>query len=90
MKIELNKNPKKEKLEKLGVKDWPIWEKEESVFDWHYDERETAYIIEGEVEVETETGEVLTIEAGDLVVFPQGLDTVWRIKEEIKKHYQMG
>ncbi len=90
MKVELKKNPKEEELEELGVKDWPLWEREESVFDWHYDERETAYVIEGEVEVETETGEVLTIEAGDLVVFPQGLDTVWRIKEDIKKHYQMG
>ena len=29
-----------EQLEELGVKNWPIWKKEVSVFEWEYDEKE--------------------------------------------------
>ncbi|HDG61680.1 MAG TPA: cupin, partial [Thermotoga sp.] len=27
--------PDEKKLEELGVKNWPIWEKEVSEFDWY-------------------------------------------------------
>ena len=53
MKIEIKK-PKKENVEKEGVFSWPIWEKEVSRFDWHYDETEECYLLEGKVVVETE------------------------------------
>ena len=46
--IEIEK-PSKGKLEKDGIEDWPIWEKEISTFDWHYDEKETCYILEGKL-----------------------------------------
>ncbi|MGM0502499.1 MAG: cupin domain-containing protein, partial [Bacillota bacterium] len=42
-----------EKLEELGVKSWPIWEKEVSEFDWHYDQQEVCYLLTGEVTVTT-------------------------------------
>ncbi len=88
MEIKVEK-PTEEKLEELGVKSWPIWEKEESEFDWHYGEKETCYLLEGEVVVKTDKGKV-EFGAGDLVVFPKGLDCVWEIKQEVKKHYKMG
>ena len=81
--------PSEEKLEELGVKSWPIWEKEASEFDWHYDSRETCYLIEGKVVVETDD-QTVEFGAGDLVTFPEGLDCVWKVKEDVKKHYKMG
>ena len=86
MEIEVKK-PTPEELEKLNIKNWPIWEKEESSFDWYYDEQETCYFLEGEVEVELPNGERIKVEKGDLAVFPQGLKCKWNI---VRKHYNSG
>ncbi|HDQ25296.1 MAG TPA: DUF861 domain-containing protein [bacterium] len=88
MKISIEK-PSAEKLESLGVKSWPIWEKEESTFDWHYDEKEACYILEGRVTVKTDS-ETVSFGAGDFVVFPAGLSCVWTIHKAVKKHYKFG
>ncbi len=88
MRIKIEK-PAEEKLLKLGVKNWPIWEKEPSTFDWHYDERETCYILEGKAAVITDQGEV-NFGKGDLVVFPEDMDCTWKISEKIRKHYNFG
>jgi uncharacterized cupin superfamily protein len=82
--------PNKEKLEEMKIFDWPIWEKEVSRFDWHYDDRETCYLLKGKVTVTTRAGQAVDFGAGDLVVFPQGLDCVWDIKEPVRKHYNFG
>ena len=81
------KRPTKEELEKLGVKDWDIWEKEESSFNWHYDMKEVCYFLEGEVEVETSQGKI-KIQKGDLASFPKDLSCKWHIKKKVKKHYR--
>jgi len=86
MKIEIKK-PKKEDMEKEGVMSWPIWEKEVSRFDWHYDTIEECYLLEGKVVVETENGEKVEFGKGDFVAFPKGLSCIWDIKEPVKKHY---
>ena len=83
------KKPKDAELEARGVRDWPIWTKEPSVFDWHYDEAETCYLLEGEVEVTTSEGTV-TFGAGDLVTFPRGLSCTWKVKVGVRKHYSFG
>ncbi|MGB2600918.1 MAG: cupin domain-containing protein [Candidatus Omnitrophota bacterium] len=82
--------PDEQKLEELGVNAWPIWEKEASRFDWSYDTKETCYILEGAAKVEPTNGEPVEFGAGDLVIFPEGLDCVWEITIPIKKHYKMG
>ena len=89
MKIEIKK-PGLKDMEKKGVLAWPIWEKEISRFDWHYDEIEEYYLIEGKVVVETEDGEKVEFGKGDFVKFPKGLSCVWDIKEPVKKHYSFG
>jgi len=89
MKIEVHKLDR-ESLEKKGVFSWPIWEKEVSRFDWHYSEQESCYFLEGEVVVETDQGEKVSVQKGDYVVFPQGLSCVWDIKKPVKKHYNFG
>ncbi|MDN5324590.1 MAG: uncharacterized protein PWP02_300 [Thermosipho sp. (in: thermotogales)] len=89
MKIKISQLNDKE-LENLGVKNWPIWTKEVSEFDWFYDDQEICYFIEGEVEVETDNGEVYKIKKGDLVVFPRGLKCKWKVIKPVKKHYKFG
>ena len=81
------KKPSQEELSSLGVEAWPIWQKEASSFDWHYDSKEVCYFLEGEVEIEIAGGERIRIEKGDLVTFPQGLSCKWHIKRKVKKHY---
>ncbi|MBN1800181.1 MAG: cupin domain-containing protein [Candidatus Lokiarchaeota archaeon] len=85
------KKPTEEELNKLEVKKWGIWTKEESVFPWSYDETETCYILEGEVEVlDSKTGERLSFQKGDLVQFPKGLECKWTVKKPVRKHYHFG
>jgi len=86
MKIKIER-PSEETLKDLNVSSWPIWTKEVSRFDWHYDETEQCYILEGRVIVETPDGEKVEIKKGDFVTFPKGLSCVWDIKEPIRKHY---
>lgn len=82
--------PTQEKLKKEDVSSWPIWEKEVSRFDWYYDEPETCYFLEGEVEVIAEDGKKYTIKKGDWVEFPEGLKCIWNVKKPVRKHYRMG
>ena len=88
MKIEVRK-PEQSELEEKGILSWPIWTCEPSEFDWSYTDRETCYILEGKVTVQTSEGNV-TFGKGDLVVFPEGLSCVWRVEEAVRKHYNFG
>ncbi len=86
MQIEVRK-PTPEEV--AAMKQCPIWEKEPSEFPWHYDEKETCLILEGEVTVEA--GEqTVSFGPGDYVVFPEGLDCVWKVRRAVRKHYKFG
>jgi uncharacterized cupin superfamily protein len=86
MKIEVRR-PNEDDLEEREVSSWPIWEKEISRFDWHYNVTEECYLLEGKVVVETEGGERVEFGKGDFVTFPEGLSCVWDVKEPVRKHY---
>lgn len=86
MKVEIKKVEQSE-LQQQGVLDWPIWEKEVSRFDWHYDDIEECYLLEGRVVVETADGKRVEFGQGDFVTFPKGLSCVWDIKAPVRKHY---
>ncbi|MCK4638829.1 MAG: cupin domain-containing protein [Bacteroidales bacterium] len=73
-------------IKKRGIKNWPIWEKEVSKFDWEYNGDEECLILEGEVTVETNDGN-FTIKPGDFVTFKDGLKCVWDVKKNIRKYY---
>lgn len=88
--IIIKQNPSEEQLNELGVRQWGIWEKEVSEFPWHYDSKETCYILEGEVTVTPEKGKPVTIKTNDLVTFPQGMSCSWKITKPIRKHYKFG
>ena len=81
--------PLEEALEERGVRSWPIWTCEASTFDWHYDQKETCFLLEGEVTV-TAGDEEVSFGVGDLVVFPEGLDCVWEVRSPVRKHYKFG
>ena len=81
--------PSEHALVELGAKNWPIWTCEASTFDWHYDQKETCYLLEGEVTIRAGEEEV-SFGAGDLVVFPEGLDCVWEVRSPVRKHYKFG
>lgn len=74
-------------MEKLNISSWSIWEKEVSRFPWTYDDTEECYILEGKVTVEA-NGKEYKIEVGDFVSFPKGLNCVWDISEDLRKHYR--
>ena len=74
----------------LGIDTWPTWSKEVSKFPWSYSDKETAYILEGDVTVTSKTGESISFGPGDLVTFETGLDCTWDIKSPLRKHYQFG
>lgn len=87
-KIEIRK-PKPGEIESSGIKKWPIWTCETSKFDWFYDDKETCFILEGEVTVTTDN-EIVSFGPGDMVTFPKGLSCVWDVKKSVRKHYKFG
>ncbi len=89
MKIVVENKISKERIKELGVETWPVWECDISVFDWHYDEKEACYFLEGEVILETKNG-TIKFGKGDFVVFPEGLSCKWRVLKPVKKHYKFG
>jgi uncharacterized cupin superfamily protein len=83
------KKADKQDLDSLGATGWPIWTCGVSTFDYHYDQQETCYVLEGDVTV-TAGDQKVAFGPGDLVVFPQGLDCVWTVRKPVKKHYKFG
>ena len=65
---------------------WSIWTCEPSVFDWNYEQEEHCFIINGSVTITTLSNTV-NIKKGDYVIFPKGLECVWKVHKTIKKHY---
>ncbi len=81
------KKPSKE--ESAKCKAWPIWQCEPSTFDWIYTEKETCLLIEGDVTV-SDGKDSVSFGSGDLVIFPEGLECKWNVKQAVKKYYNFG
>ena len=77
-------------IEELGIKNWPIWTCKVSAFDWTYNDQETCLLLEGEVTVTSEAGESVSFGAGELVIFPAGMNCRWDVHEAVSKHYRFG
>lgn len=88
MKVKIEKLSESE-IESKGIRNWPIWTKEVSEFDWYYDEQEQCLFLNGKVIVKTDEGEY-EINKGDFVTFSQGLECIWKVLEPVKKHYRFG
>lgn len=72
------------------AENWDIWDKQPSEFEWHYDEKETCYILLGEAMVTDTKGNTIHFGPGDWVEFPKGLHCTWKISKAIKKRYFFG
>lgn len=81
--------PSEHAVDELGVKNWDVWTCEVSTFDWHYDQKETFYMLAGKVVI-TCGDEQVAVQAGDLVICPAGLDCAWEVQSPVKKHYRFG
>ena len=77
-------------VNELGIKNWPIWTCEASSFDWTYDDQETCLLIEGEVTVTPAGEEPMKFGAGELLVFPAGMNCQWDFHKAVRKHYRFG
>ncbi len=86
--IKIERDPGHGRLGELGVSDWPIWTKEVSEFPWTYDAQETCYFLEGDVVVVPDGGEPVEMGKGDLVIFPKGMSCTWKVRGDVRKHYQ--
>lgn len=86
--VTIETQPSETKLTEMGVRGWPIWQKEVSTFPWTYDAEEVCYLLEGKATVTIEDGTNYEFKAGDLVTFSKGLSCEWQIHKEVKKHYQ--
>jgi uncharacterized cupin superfamily protein len=75
-----------EEIAKRKIRQWPIWTKEISRFDWFYDSEEECLILEGEVVIHTNDGD-FAFKAGDFVTFRKGLKCIWDVKSPVRKHY---
>lgn len=89
-RITVEHSPSPERLQELGVSNWPTWSKEVSKFPWTYGDTETAYVLEGEVVVTPDGGEPVRFGKGDLVTFPAGMSCTWEVLKPIRKHYRFG
>jgi len=68
------------------IKSWPIWTCAKSEFSWEYEETESCYLLEGEVEVISDF-ETVRFSSCDFVVFPKGLKCRWKVSAPVRKHY---
>lgn len=63
-----------------------VWECTPGEFEWHYNvEEETIYLLEGEVFISADGAPEKRVGPGDIVVFPPGTSTVWRITRPVRK-----
>ncbi|MBE8992293.1 cupin domain-containing protein [Nostoc sp. LEGE 12450] len=90
MEIQIEHQPRQERLNELGVYKWDIWSKEVSKFPWTYDSQETCYFLEGDVVVTPDGRQPVQMGKGDLVIFPAGMSCIWEITSDVKKHYYFG
>ena len=76
-----------DEIQEMGIRSWSTWSCDKSEFPWEYSEKESCYILEGQVDVTTENGEIVSIGPGDYVIFPQGMKCTWLVHEAVYKYF---
>ena len=84
-------------LQDLDVSNWPTWttsDKEKwAVGNQNADKvmpyGELSYMISGKLEIVLPGGEIVLVEPGDFVTFPEGFKSSWRVLEELTWHYYL-
>lgn len=65
-----------------------IWECTPGTFNWLHPD-ETLCLVEGNVTVTPKGGEPFEITPGDVVFFPEGTKTQWRVNQTIRKAFHL-
>ena len=76
------------KLEVLGVEDWAMRREEVASSERAFAQTETTYIVSGRAEIILPDGELLEIDAGDLVTFLPDSRCVWKVIEAMERAYR--
>src|SRR5664279_2864182 len=62
-----------------------VWECTPGLFNWHYAEDETVFVISGEVFITTANGAERRLGQGDMAFFPAGSSCAWRVTQCVRK-----
>jgi uncharacterized cupin superfamily protein len=62
-----------------------VWDCTAGRFNWHYNKDETLVVISGEAFITNEKGEERRLGPGDIVFFPAGTSSTWRVTKYIRK-----
>jgi uncharacterized cupin superfamily protein len=62
-----------------------VWECTAGRFNWHYNKDETLVVISGEAFITNEQGDERRLGPGDIVFFPAGSSSTWRVPNYVKK-----
>ena len=67
-----------------------FWRRDPDTWSFERPYDEVALILAGRADIETPDGEVLSVQAGDVLITPKGSKGTWRITETIVKFYAIG
>ena len=79
-----------DEIQEKGIRSWSTWSCDKSDFPWEYSERETCYIIEGQVDVEIVMVYTVSFCVRDCGSFDQGGSCTWHVHQGIYKHFAFG
>ena len=70
-------------------RDWTshvvVWECTGGKFEWRYRQDEVAVIVSGEAFITTDAGQERRLVPGDVVFFPAGSSSTWRVPDRVRK-----
>ena len=64
-----------------------LWTHEPAEFPYVFPGDETFHVLEGEVTIETDGGESVTLRPGDVASFTKGQSSTWTIAQPFKKFF---
>ncbi len=62
-----------------------IWDCSAGRFNWHYDQDEAVYLIEGSVVIKDPAGQSRRLSAGDTILFRAGSRAEWTVEKYVRK-----
>jgi hypothetical protein len=62
-----------------------LWRSEPQSFPYPFNADETIHALEGELVIDLENGEQVTLRAGDIASFTKGTKSTWTVTEPFKK-----
>lgn len=73
---------------KRQAHDWDVWECADPTFAHHYEQGVTLFVDQGAATISFSTGDVVELQAGDLLTINVGAKGVWAITQTIRNLYR--